>query len=344
MGGSLNSYQKNHSLAIRFSEELTRQLNSLIASSEIKLGFPIQSRVKSWGSIDEKIDRLNLKLKSIDDLQDIVGLRLTLVFLRDANKIKSLLENTFDIVKSYNTSARLKNDQFGYSSQHIILKCPNDWCAVPSLSHLSNFKAEIQIRTLAQHIWAEVSHQLQYKNEENVPGEILRSIYRSSALLETIDLEFERVLNEREKYREEIKKDKVHDEMPINSDNLELLLDELLPKDNKDEDGENYSLLISDIKALEIREISKLRDIIVNNYDAMMKEEATRVKESIDDYETTGELTGTRIERLKRMVFYTHLGLIRTAFKKEYGEKKVSKIIQDTYKSKLKRTKLKAKR
>ena len=337
MSNSKNSlkveYEKNHALAFQFAKELNRQIDSLVDKSGVKLGFPTQNRVKTWVSIDEKIDRLNLKITSIEDLQDLIGLRLTLVFLRDVQTIKDLFTNTFDVIKSYNTSDRLKNDQFGYSSFHMIIQCPTSWSAVPSLAHLNHFKAEIQIRTLAQHIWAEVSHQLQYKNEGNVPNEILRSIYRSSALLETIDLEFERVLSERENYRLEVKSELADEELIINSDNLDILLDDLLPAENKDKYGENYSLLISDFNALGIRNIPELRRIITSHYDYMLAEES---KEKIDkrrEFEETGNSERSTEERIEQGVFYTFVGLVRQCLAEEFGEEKVTKVILDSQKT-----------
>jgi len=326
-------YEKNQALASQFAKELNRQIDSLVEKSGVKLGFPTQNRVKTWGSIDEKIDRLNLKIKSIEQLQDLVGLRLTLVFLRDVEVIKSLFENTFDIIKSYNTSDKLKNDQFGYSSFHMLIKCPESWSAVPSLAHLKHFQAEIQIRTLAQHIWAEVSHQLQYKNENNVPNEILRSIYRSSALLETIDLEFERVLSERESYRIEVKSELTDKELNINSDNLDVLLDELLPSKNKDQYGENYSLLISDFNALGIKTVPQIRNIITSHFDSMLAEEAKERADRERVYENTGDTSGTTKERIKQGVFYTFVGLVRQCLAEEFGKEKVREVILATHKA-----------
>lgn len=60
---------------------------------------------------------------------------------------------------------------------------------------MSGLKAEVQVRTVTQHVWAAASHVLQYKQEASVPLPVRRSIYRVSALLETVDLEFERVLS-----------------------------------------------------------------------------------------------------------------------------------------------------
>ena len=54
-------------------------------------------------------------------------------------------------MKQYDTSERLKDDQFGYSSIHIVAALPSEWLKVPTMSGLEDLKAEIQVRTLAQH-------------------------------------------------------------------------------------------------------------------------------------------------------------------------------------------------
>ena len=99
-----------------------------------------------------------------------------------------------------------------YQSLHYIIRIPKHWLKVSTFADLGELKAEIQLRTLAQHIWAATSHKLQYKHEDSVPPPIRRSIYRVSALLETVDLEFERVLAERGTYIEESAKGTVQDE------------------------------------------------------------------------------------------------------------------------------------
>ncbi len=84
-----------------------------------------------------------------------------------------------------------KNDQiidkFGYSSIHLILGIKEEWIKAPDWKEHLNKKIEIQIRTLSEHIWAETSHTLFYKREENIPKIITRDLYRLSALLEVVD-------------------------------------------------------------------------------------------------------------------------------------------------------------
>ncbi|WP_420266646.1 hypothetical protein [Candidatus Magnetominusculus dajiuhuensis] len=54
---------------------------------------------------------------------------------------------------------------------------------------------EIQVRTLAQHLWAAASHYLNYKERKDVASPFLRPMGRISALLDMVDDEYDRLLN-----------------------------------------------------------------------------------------------------------------------------------------------------
>lgn len=300
-------------IANRFCDELANQLKALVEKENISLGFPIEYRVKSFDSIIGKLDRLHLKFTSIKDLQDLIGLRLILLFNRDVDKVCRAISDTFEVIKQENTQERLKEDQFGYSSFHFLIRLPTEWLSVPSLSALGELNAEIQVRTVAQHIWAAASHILQYKNEENVPLPVIRAISRVSALLETVDLEFERVLEKREIYRAELDI-KTSDEL-LNVDLLEKILDSILPAMNKDID-EDYGNLLTDLYYFNVTTPKKLVEIIKRNYDKVMKEESGMIKaysvEEVPDEEAS------RI--VKKGVFFTHGGLTRAAMNLEFGD------------------------
>ena len=113
--------------------------------------------------------------------------------------------------------------QFGYQSWHYVIAFPEKWLSVPSLCDFRGLRAELQLRTIAQHLWAAASHKLQYKAESSVPLPIRRSIHRVSALLETVDLEFDRVLQEREDYLKQAASRQPT--KPINVDVLAQILD-----------------------------------------------------------------------------------------------------------------------
>jgi putative GTP pyrophosphokinase len=305
------AYQRTYPFAERLQAALKGEINELLSSNNITLGVPIESRIKTLDSLSGKIERKILTLNSVEELDDLVGLRLILLFRRDVEKVCKLLE-TFEIVNSEDTSQRLMETQFGYQSLHYVVRLPREWLSVPTLRGLGDLKAEIQVRTLSQHIWATVSHKLQYKQEESVPPPVRRSIHRVSALLETVDLEFERVLSERESY---LSAAGMQDgEAVLNVDLLAKILDEMLPAENK-ENSEPYADLLIDLQRFGVNTTDKLRTLINKHRDAVLAEDARMVERRLarEDYRSTSK------ERLEQGVFFSHVGFIRIIAESEFG-------------------------
>jgi putative GTP pyrophosphokinase len=317
-----NEYFLIAPLAIRFSTALKEEFEELLQSERIPLGVPIECRVKKWDSIIEKIKRKSLDIGSVMDVADLVGLRLMLLFSRDVAKVGELISKTFTVLQREDTQTRLGEAQFGYQSFHYLIQLPDAWLRVPSFAALGNYKAEIQIRTLAQHIWAAASHVLQYKHEASVPLPVRRSIHRVSALLETVDLEFERVLDARESYVSQFDLDKASG--PLNVDLLASILDQLLPPANKD-DEEPYAELLGDLINFGIDSPKKLQSLISKHLEGALKADAQRVKEILaqpDEVELDPQV--------KRGVFYTHVGLTRGVLKEEFGEEALGEYFGET--------------
>ncbi|MGE4514423.1 MAG: GTP pyrophosphokinase family protein, partial [Chryseobacterium sp.] len=180
---------------------IIKELDALLHDNNIIIGFPVQSRIKNINSIFEKHESQRYRIKkSLLELQDLIGVRIVLLFRRDIDIVSELIAKNFKVISSYDPADKLNYDQFGYSSKHYVVNIPDNWTNVPTNRNLNAYTVEIQLRTLSQHNWAETSNFFQYKNEANVPKEILRTIGRVSALLETVDLELERTLSERDVY------------------------------------------------------------------------------------------------------------------------------------------------
>jgi len=308
-------YQDTKPIAERFCVEITSQLYALANKENLSLGFPVEHRVKKFDSIQSKVERLHLSLKSIQDLHDLIGVRLIFLFRRDVEKACDLITKTFQVIKKENTEERLKADQFGYSSIHFIIQLPSEWLTLPTLSQLGGLKAEIQIRSVAQHIWAASSHLLQYKKEKSVPVPIRRAIHRVSALLETVDLEFERLLEQREIYREAIDTS-IHD-AELNVDLVEKILDEYLPMKNKIVGDEDYAEFLHDLSQFNIVTVKELQDVINAHLKEALEDDKNQVKERIgeEDY-----YDGNIDRILNDGVFFSHIGLARSVLQFEFGE------------------------
>jgi putative GTP pyrophosphokinase len=300
----------------RFLQALSEQLAHLLNQNNIVLGIPLEHRVKTWESIAEKTIRRHLTLNSVLDLEDLVGVRLILLFKRDVTSVHKLLSNNFKIIKFEDTSTRLDDTQFGYMSVHYLIGLPDMWLKTPTLSGFKDYVVEVQVRTLAQHIWAASTHELQYKNESGVPLPVRRTINRVAALLETVDLEFERVLSERETYVLGI--DSHAADSNLNVDLLKSILDDLLPAENK-EDLENYGELLQDLAYFKIDTAGHLRQLIESYLAKALDNDKERVENAIQD-----RYLGTSKNRNNRGVFYTHVGLIREIlhikFEKKFDE------------------------
>lgn len=315
-----DQYQEVAGRAGRLKAAVLEQVAKLLETKSIALGVPLEGRVKTLVSIVEKLER---KLQSVDtlkDLDDLIGVRAILLFDRDVHEACTSIEATFDVLSRENTADRLGEAQFGYQSQHYVVRLPKGWLSIPSLSDLGTFKVEIQVRTLAQHIWAAASHKLQYKQEQSVPPPVRRAIHRVSALLETVDLEFERVLQEREAY---INKD-LNLEQPdqaLNVDSLQALLSELLPAKNRSE-NETYDELLQDLVALNVNTVADLRGVLVKHMDVVANADAKEVERRRQQ----NVIKGTTRERLEHGVFYSHVGWARSALRREFGDTKVHQV------------------
>lgn len=305
-------YNSIRPAAQRLANTIVDQLKELVTTESITLGVPLDFRIKEWSSVQDKIERNHLYLQTITELSDLIGIRIILLFQRDISRMCSSIANTFVVVSQEDTSDRLSEAQFGYRSLHYILKPPDAWLTMPTFRNCERFVIEIQIRTLAQHIWAAASHELQYKQEHNVPPPVRRSIHRVSALLETVDLEFERLLQERDTYVAEVAPASVNEE--LNVDLLAKILASRLPLQNIKSD-EPYSELLSDLSVLGIKTSGALLKIIDKHLDDALAEDAAKV----DRRRKEGRCLGTTQERIDRGVFFGHVGLIRGMLEKAFG-------------------------
>jgi putative GTP pyrophosphokinase len=315
LGQLEQEYSRLRPRLVQLHDELLHQLDELLDQATVPLSFPVQHRVKAWSSISEKLQRVPLSLKSLRDLQDLVGFRILLQFRRDVDRVCALIGQSLRVISRYDTLERLKEDQFGYASVHFVVEVPQAWLAVPTMSGLADLRAEIQVRTTAQHIWAEASQTLQYKSKEAVPPALKRSIYRVSALLETVDLEFERFLADRDTYKAEVAL-AIPSAEALNTDILEQVLDEAWPTESKDP-GEERAQLFADIAAMGVKTPGALRKLISKWHDAAMeydKQTAALYRDQAGIFASVPSLQ----ERIMAGRYFSRTGLTRFVLSREF--------------------------
>ena len=312
-----NEYKLSVSLCEQFASEMERQIRELLLQDKnISSEFTLQKRVKTLSSIRQEIENKSPGVKSILELEDVIGLRVILVFKREVDTACELIRNAFKIVSEKNAQAKLGEKEFGYSSVHFVVEPPQGWQTMPTFKKAAGMRAEIQVRSGAQHIWASASHILQYKQERDVPPPVRRAISRVAALLETVDLEFERVLDERAVYGSQKKSETATDE--LNVDLLAKVLDEELPSENM-ETEERYAELLPELLFFSINTPKKLRELIAKHRKAVEADETKSVDRCRDAVSMGHKPVGSSIERSNKGVYYTHTGLARVALREEVG-------------------------
>jgi putative GTP pyrophosphokinase len=299
-------YRDLQPAAIRFSEILMGELWEMLKKNRISLAVPIEHRVKSWLSIEDKIIRKGFDGVSLAGLRDFVGLRLILLFRKDIPTACHLIESAFEVSARHDQAEDLSPQEFGYQSIHYVVRVPKSWLSIPTFRAFGVFQAELQVRTLAQHMWAAASHVLQYKQENSVPPPLRRTLNRVSALLETVDLELERVLAEREDYREKIRSERKS--RSLNSDVLAATLDDLLPRKSR---GvlEPYSLLVWELNKLGISTSEQLASVIEKHLPAAIEDERQYVEQRHLDGSLSKDANS----------IFTHTGLLRLVLQREFG-------------------------
>jgi putative GTP pyrophosphokinase len=312
-------YKAKSSVANALLGEMQVSLTRLLQSEKIDISIPVHGRVKSWASILEKFSRRGIQVMGIDELQDLVGVRIVVQFQRDLPLVKELLWRNFQVVHSEDTAERLQADQFGYASNHFLVR-PYHNGAVPM--KYGRMGAEVQVRTAAQHIWASASHVLQYKHESDVPPDFRRALSRISAFLESSDLEFERLLNERARHARERASTQPANETVLSVELLEAFLDTLLPRNNKSVQ-DDYGPLLRELAAHNITTAGALRELV-----SKQLENAVRYDHEIADVERARiarhGITITALDapvqmRTAQGAFATHVGLVRVMIAFEFN-------------------------
>ena len=125
----------------------------------------IKCREKTITSIQEKLIRkgLPVSVRSIEEnLNDVAGVRVICSFVDDIYMLADCLLQQDD-VKLIERKDYIKNPkQNGYRSLHLIVEVP-----VFLQNEKKMVRAEVQLRTTAMELWANLEHRLRYKKDVN---------------------------------------------------------------------------------------------------------------------------------------------------------------------------------
>lgn len=271
----LELYNKEKNIYLSWGDYVKEYIIHTLKSEilDLKLDYffkiPPSCRLKNDDSLLAKAFYRNKSYKDpYHDIQDKVGIRFVVLYLEDIQIIKKIIENcsfwNFSKDRDFIEEREKKPEMFGYESVHYIVQNKEEF-NINNISIPQNTPCEIQIRTLLQHAYCEVSHSILYKN--HVQNELKRLTSRSMALIESADYFFEEV------------KEMVSNTEMISSNLYKNLVDyyySFAPKNDPEEKINNiimdslsellYNDIFNDIKSL-IEKENYLKNIIVNSTD-----------------------------------------------------------------------------
>jgi ppGpp synthetase/RelA/SpoT-type nucleotidyltranferase len=132
--------------------------------------------------------------KPLDEITDLAGVRVIAYFPSALDEIDSLMAEEFRVVERSDKGAELvEEERFGYKSIHYLVKLVTHRAALAEYAPYAESVIEVQVRTIMQHAWAEIEHDIQYKSAEVIPVEIRRRFMALAGLLEIADREFQAI-------------------------------------------------------------------------------------------------------------------------------------------------------
>ncbi len=220
----LEEYQRYCERLFGQLAEQQRRLTSLLSARGIQIHL-ISGRVKSEGSLRRKLGRPDRTYESLWSVTDLVGLRITTYFEDAIEEVARAIEESYRVDFGHSADKLRAKDsgRFGYRSLHYVCSLPaparqpSDEPGLPPA-----FRFEIQIRTVLQHAWAEVEHDLGYKAQDVVPEDIRRRFSRIAGLLEIADQEFVSIRRELARYERAVAAELEDPDRPVPLDSISL--------------------------------------------------------------------------------------------------------------------------
>jgi predicted RNase H-like nuclease/ppGpp synthetase/RelA/SpoT-type nucleotidyltranferase len=159
----------------------------------------VTGRAKSVASFAAKAERTaggrRIYARPLEEITDQIGLRVITYLHSDVAAVAELLGDQMVVLDDRDWGQETASEgRFGYASRHLLVSVPPER-AGPGLEPLRGRQAQVQVRTVLQHAWAEFEHAIRYKGtipEEHAP-DLDRRFTLAAGLLELADREFSQI-------------------------------------------------------------------------------------------------------------------------------------------------------
>lgn len=184
----LGRFQRTHSLRVSLAKWMVQFLRRGICPD-----YPladIGARAKDAVSFAGKLIKKKKYSDPLHEVTDLVGARVNLHFQEEVKSVCRWIEDRFEVdrANSCDMLQLLGTDRFGYRAVHYVVHLRSRKpLGLPR--RFVGQKVEIQVRTIAQHAWADIGHDGVYKADCDIPY-WQREANRIAAMLEGVDAAF----------------------------------------------------------------------------------------------------------------------------------------------------------
>jgi putative GTP pyrophosphokinase len=217
----------------------------------------------------------------LKDITDLAGVRIITHFPGTLADVDRLLVEEFDVVEKSNKGQELiEEERFGYQSIHYLLRVKRERTRLAEYERFAGAVVEVQVRTILQHAWAEIEHDIQYKSSNTIPSEIRRRFMALAGMLEIADREFQ-AIQDADKQLEDHAKTMVQSGelggIEITPNALKFFLDKKLGPDGR-MSGWSYDWTARVLKKLGFKDLQQVETAIVpyDDHEVSMVAEGSR--------------------------------------------------------------------
>ncbi len=198
-------YSRNEEILYNLQKRMIQNIKSMSIHSTVK------ARVKSFESYYSKLLKRLKKFRERDKaflITDILGLRIVCPYMEIMKNVETIINEVYEVIESEQKGIEHSFKEFGYVSIHHLIKVPADILSQYKIK--KEMVCEVQVCTILQDAWAEVEHELIYKNEEFSPFDdpLKRKMAALNANLTLSDILFQEIRDHQRKLKTELKKRK----------------------------------------------------------------------------------------------------------------------------------------
>jgi ppGpp synthetase/RelA/SpoT-type nucleotidyltranferase len=268
---AIDHYQKRRAVYEGYGQRLRDILQEALRSGGLRAAS-IEARAKSVTSFgikaalpSEHDPNAPKYANPLADITDLTGVRIIVFFPSDLTQVDAAIHRQLLVKEKIDKGVVLRREgRFGYESVHYLVQLTPERVAFPEYARYKRLVGEIQVRTILQHAWAEIEHDIQYKSADVIPASIGRRFLALASLLELADREFQAIQLEDKRQRaaaQSLVKLGNIAQVEITPDALKTYLDKILGPDGRMTEY-GYEAEARSLSAIGFRTIGQIAECI----------------------------------------------------------------------------------